>query len=105
MLLQAHEGMYPDFFHYLECHLTPGLQKQDTDWRRALPVGLDFSEMHNAWRVGFSTAGKVIIKFCEPIMFKDNWKKDGACLIALVHWMASTARSASHHILKACSGG
>ena len=62
--------IYPDFFHYLECHLTPGLQKKDTNWSKAfrfglkeslmlwyLTTGIDFSEMHNAWRVGFSTVG------------------------------------------------
>ena len=71
-------GMYPDFFHYLECCLTPRLKKKDTNWRIALPVDLklvlmlwylttsiDFSEMYNAWRVGFSAVGKNAIKICE----------------------------------------
>ncbi len=54
--------MYPNFFHYLEHCLTPRLQTKDTNFRKALPVGLklcqtlqylatgiDFSDMHNAW--------------------------------------------------------
>ncbi len=32
--------MYTDFFHYLEHHLTHRLQKKDTNWRMASPVGL-----------------------------------------------------------------
>ncbi len=73
--------MYPDFFHYLERRLTPRLLKKDTNWRRALPVGLklgltlrylatgiEFTEMHNAWRVGLSTVGKVVMEVCEAII-------------------------------------
>ena len=32
--------MYPVFFHYLERCLTPRLQKKNTNWRKAPPVGL-----------------------------------------------------------------
>ncbi len=73
--------MYPDFLHYMEHCLTSRLQKKDTNWRKVMPIrlklgvtlwylatGIDFSEMHNAWRDGFSTVGKVIMEVCEAIV-------------------------------------
>ena len=88
--------MYPDFFQYLEQHLTPLLENKDTNFRKALPVGLklgltlhylatsnDFSEMHNAWRVEFSTMEMAVIKVCEAILtkFQDEVLKCGGLLI------------------------
>ena len=60
--------MYPDFFHYLEQSLTHRILKKDTNWRKALLVGLklscmlyymatgcELSEIHHSFRVGFCT--------------------------------------------------
>ncbi len=65
-----------------------------------LATGIDFSEMHNSWKVSFSTVGKVVIKICEAIiallqdevlkkpvqMNEEKWlsslNSDGSCLIA-----------------------
>ena len=79
--------MYPGFFYYLDCRLTPRLQKKDTNSRKALPVGLklgltlrymatgiEITEMHKARRVGLSTVGKVIMEVFEAIIaeFQDD---------------------------------
>ena len=39
-----------------------------------LATGINFSEMHNAWRVVFSTVRKDVVKVCEAIIteFQDE---------------------------------
>ena len=59
----------------------PRLQKRDSNWTKALQLGLkmgltnqylasgmEFLEVHNGWRVGYRIVGKVIIEVCDTII-------------------------------------
>ena len=58
---------------------------------RYLATGIDFCEMHNAWRVGFSTLGKVVMRICEAIIaeFHDKvLKMEPTSLLRHTGWQA-----------------
>ena len=63
------------------------MHKKDTNWSKVLLVGLklgltlcymgtgiDFSEMHNDWILGYSSVFKVVFKVCNAIIaeFQDE---------------------------------
>ena len=79
--------MYPNFFHYLGAWLMHRRQNRDTNWRKALPFGLQFGlnlhylatnidliEVHSIWHFGYKTAGKVDVEAYHAIIneFQDG---------------------------------